>query len=570
MRDFTRVVIVTLIVLLIVYVFKITRIGREPVNLLPNITYAVQFLDEVNMIDDVEDLLWLNLSSSPYRTKHTNYIWYKIPMPIIEEGIGIYFSELKTNEYLLYGSDGKLLASDSVNKFSYNRFAFVKEIPKTYSSKTLYLRVTTNVHFDQLTSAVYIGDYDTLNDKFNNYNLIDVVVGALFLTAGVVMMLLSFFFKKKQRVMNISLGGFLINVGLIIMLNETNFIYYFSDLHDFLHTLYIMNVLIIPLTLIYFYESAMVSKKSSKGVTITKSIFMIYTTLTILSLFLLKESSYIVNIPFTVLYNYMYPVLISLLGIVLIVISFIESNEQRIYARIYLNGLLMFLIALIVNFAFNLIVKDKFITPAFWKAGTVMLSINLVSIAINQMIIYRRAKFTTSKLQVNNALEYDYLTSLPNQIGILRQLDLAIRNHQVTGDSFTCAMINIDNLGLLNKRYGYIYGDDLIVSLVGLCYEHFGKDIVLGRYSDAIFFVLLPSIKRQKAYHLLESFREKVKFSNHTYSEQMVHYTISISLMEHQLEDDMNQLIYKLNQAMYFAKNHGKDVCIEYSQVTGT
>jgi diguanylate cyclase len=98
----------------------------------------------------------------------------------------------------------------------------------------------------------------------------------------------------------------------------------------------------------------------------------------------------------------------------------------------------------------------------------------------------------------------DELTGLPNRSAFLRQLDAEIGRARRYGFSLALALIDLDDLKLINERHGYAAGDAILHTYAREIMSQFrGYDLV-ARYGDDQFAVLLPNTQKDGAVRAID------------------------------------------------------------------
>lgn len=134
----------------------------------------------------------------------------------------------------------------------------------------------------------------------------------------------------------------------------------------------------------------------------------------------------------------------------------------------------------------------------------------------------------------------------------------------------SCLMIDIDNFKNINDEYGHLTGD-LVLKTVGSFLKSpaiFRDNDIVARYGGEEFIVILPETKAEHALIPAERFRNEVKKHNFNSGKYNFNITVSIGISELTDEDKTAEsLIEKADKALYYAKQHGKDKTVLFSDI---
>jgi len=102
----------------------------------------------------------------------------------------------------------------------------------------------------------------------------------------------------------------------------------------------------------------------------------------------------------------------------------------------------------------------------------------------------------------------DELTGLPRREVFVKQLEAEIGRVKRYGFALAVAVIDVDNLESVNKRYGRSAGDAVLRCYAGQILAKFRTYDLVARYGDDEFAVLFPNTQKDGAMHALEKARK--------------------------------------------------------------
>ena len=148
----------------------------------------------------------------------------------------------------------------------------------------------------------------------------------------------------------------------------------------------------------------------------------------------------------------------------------------------------------------------------------------------------------------------DGLTKLYNRTEIQRR----IKERLKSGEVLSLVMVDIDNFKRVNDTYGHKEGDLVIIGLSNLMHkgiEPYNQDTSAGRWGGEEFMLLLPNdleYAKKAAEKLLQDFAA-LEFPS------AGHQTISVGVTEAIQGERLDDLLVRVDKALYEAKRNGKN-----------
>jgi diguanylate cyclase (GGDEF)-like protein len=169
--------------------------------------------------------------------------------------------------------------------------------------------------------------------------------------------------------------------------------------------------------------------------------------------------------------------------------------------------------------------------------------------------------------QLNQELErknkIDTLTQLYNRNAIFEFLKRF--------EYVSIMMIDIDDFKKINDDFGHLTGDGVLRMMGRLLHDNrlFRLYDKSGRFGGEEFIVLLPNTNVADAYgpaKRLSDELQKIEFRSE--NNEPFHVTISIGLSQYHSSDmRAEDIILRADKALYYAKNHGKDMVVVYEEI---
>jgi diguanylate cyclase (GGDEF)-like protein len=118
------------------------------------------------------------------------------------------------------------------------------------------------------------------------------------------------------------------------------------------------------------------------------------------------------------------------------------------------------------------------------------------------------------------------------------------------------SMIDIDHFKLVNDTFGHLYGDEVLLFIAGIMKRCFRSGDALFRFGGEEFVVIIADASRDQACVAFERFRTMVE--NYDFP-QVGRVTVSFGAVEAHPGIDPTTLLGRADQALYFAKEHGRN-----------
>jgi len=175
----------------------------------------------------------------------------------------------------------------------------------------------------------------------------------------------------------------------------------------------------------------------------------------------------------------------------------------------------------------------------------------------NQDIGERKA----SEARINELVFYDPLTHLPNRRMLLDRLNNGLVQARRFGRRMAVMFLDVDRFKLINDSMGHDVGDSLLIEVADRLQSCVRAGDTVARQGGDEFVIVLAEIAYPLATgvvaeNILECLRQPVQIGNLTF-----HVSMSIGIAVHDVNgtDDAVELMKKADNAMYIAKQSGRD-----------
>ena len=187
-------------------------------------------------------------------------------------------------------------------------------------------------------------------------------------------------------------------------------------------------------------------------------------------------------------------------------------------------------------------------------------------------------KVYSNYLTILEESETDTLTGLLNRRTFDNNIEKIIADHSIPDNTLAAsspqhlvrraenvelphwlAVMDIDHFKRVNDKFGHLYGDEVLLLLSRNMRRIFRQRDKLFRFGGEEFVVVLDRTSQQNAKKVLERFRKAIEDYQFP---QVGKVTISIGFVRLDKADVSSSIVGRADQALYYAKDHGRNqVC---------
>jgi diguanylate cyclase (GGDEF)-like protein len=202
---------------------------------------------------------------------------------------------------------------------------------------------------------------------------------------------------------------------------------------------------------------------------------------------------------------------------------------------------------------------------------------------LHKQLIQAFLKVYSNYLTILDESETDTLTGLLNRRTFDNSIEKIIAEHAEDDDEQTeanpqrparrikddelphwLAIIDIDHFKRVNDKFGHLYGDEVLLLLSRNMKRIFRQRDKLFRFGGEEFVVVLDRTSEENAKAVLNRFREAIEQFHFPQVEKI---TISIGFVRLDKADVSSALIGRADQALYYAKQHGRNQVCFYEEL---
>lgn len=126
------------------------------------------------------------------------------------------------------------------------------------------------------------------------------------------------------------------------------------------------------------------------------------------------------------------------------------------------------------------------------------------------------------------------------------------------------AVIDVDHFKRINDQFGHVYGDEVLILLANLMQSSFRLDDRVFRFGGEEFVVLLRATSLENVRRIIDRFRANVEAHDFP---QVGRITVSVGFVAVNAYESPVVTLGHADQALYYAKNHGRNLACHYDQL---
>ncbi|MDY7578209.1 diguanylate cyclase [Herbaspirillum sp. RTI4] len=162
--------------------------------------------------------------------------------------------------------------------------------------------------------------------------------------------------------------------------------------------------------------------------------------------------------------------------------------------------------------------------------------------------------------QLQNSSDTDFLTGLLNRRAFFLQGEQIFATAQRYGTELSLILMDIDHFKQVNDDHGHQNGDEVLKHVAELCRLIYRKSDIVVRYGGEEFLMLLPHTSLIEASHVAEKVRQALMTASiQLVSGDALRVSASFGVAEYNDDSSLDILIWRADQALYQAKNNGRN-----------
>jgi diguanylate cyclase len=163
--------------------------------------------------------------------------------------------------------------------------------------------------------------------------------------------------------------------------------------------------------------------------------------------------------------------------------------------------------------------------------------------------------------ELHHASTHDHLTNVGNRQFMTEYLKAVAEQPE----PFSVVLLDIDHFKNVNDTYGHAGGDATLIAIAEILKSKIRGGDAIARWGGEEFLVLFPGASLDIALANAERLRSSLEGQKIQFAESEIRITGSFGVCEYQKGESIHQTISRADEAMYLAKQQGRNCCVTAS-----
>lgn len=180
----------------------------------------------------------------------------------------------------------------------------------------------------------------------------------------------------------------------------------------------------------------------------------------------------------------------------------------------------------------------------------------IITLLVTAIIIYTINIYQKQLVQLASE---DALTGLANRRKFNEYFERVYKLYHKSIKTITLILIDIDDFKNVNDTFGHLTGDQALTRVAQILKSHLRTTDMVARWGGEEFSILLLDVSKEDAIKIAHAINSAIKEDQELFELINKPLTISLGLGELTHAESQDGLVYKVDKALYKAKNEGKD-----------
>ncbi|MBE0499748.1 MAG: cache domain-containing protein [Campylobacterales bacterium] len=231
-----------------------------------------------------------------------------------------------------------------------------------------------------------------------------------------------------------------------------------------------------------------------------------------------------------------------------------EKNNTN-YRRIVYFSTVLLLFSVLLSYKISMMLRKRLSSYAKTVEAKNR-ELTELNQSLEKKVYERTEELHDAYIKMKHLAVTDTLTGIYNRYYFNTALEKEIYRAHRYERSFALLMFDLDHFKKINDTYGHAIGDMVLLTLSNLVVSCLRESDIFARIGGEEFIIILPETGEELSLEIAERIRKNIE----SYSfEPVKKVTISIGLVRHKSEEGLEELLRRVDSALYEAKNSGRN-----------
>ena len=195
----------------------------------------------------------------------------------------------------------------------------------------------------------------------------------------------------------------------------------------------------------------------------------------------------------------------------------------------------------------------------------------LVALPVSYLMSQMAVQLSSVHTQLRRLADTDELTGLTNRRSFFTQAADVLQASEEDLSTLSLLVIDADHFKQLNDTYGHATGDAALLFITEKLRDCVRKTDLVCRLGGEEFAILLPEMAEAQAGRLAQRLLQEISGTPMIHDSRIIEMSVSCGVADtSQLGHDMTRLFKAADDALYAAKDAGRNRAIAYSDYSDT
>ncbi|HID69457.1 MAG TPA: GGDEF domain-containing protein [Desulfobacterales bacterium] len=234
-----------------------------------------------------------------------------------------------------------------------------------------------------------------------------------------------------------------------------------------------------------------------------------------------------------------------------------KVDQKNLFLQVLLNSFLLISFALsgVVSYSSGSHIDRTINTESFFKIS--------LSGSILIILVFALANFLFIKFykQLRDESHIDFLTGFISRYAFINVLKKVLLQSNRTLEPLSVILTDIDHFKILNEKYGYQAGDELLKILSKAIRLTIGDSDLICRWDSNQILIVLKNCTTRNACRIAKKIMKKTGGPHLLSSGESIRFTTSNGVAQMISTDDTLALVTRAETGLHTARDNGRNTC---------